>query len=189
MRKMRKILSVALVAAMVLTMNLSVFAAGSKEVSTAGISVSEAVGDNGEKATIKFGEASKAVKDSAEAFVKADSELKNMKAIDVMDVTSDVLPVTITFKVAGVTSSSKVAVLHYNGTAWEKVACTVGNGTVKARFTSLSPVAIYAEAGTLSSSTVPSAPKTGEMSMITVAGLVAVAAVAGVVVFRKKEMN
>lgn len=48
----------------------------------------------------------------------------------------------VTFKVAGVTASSNILVLHYNGTNWEAIPATVADGTVTATFNSFSPVAI-----------------------------------------------
>lgn len=50
--------------------------------------------------------------------------------------------VPVTFNVAGVTASSNILVLHYNGTNWEAVPATVSEGKVTATFNSFSPVAI-----------------------------------------------
>lgn len=67
-------------------------------------------------------------------------------------------PLTMTFNVTGVTSSSKVQVLAYNDETgqWEVVECTVGNGTVTAVLNSLSLVAFVVDgktAGTINTAT------------------------------------
>ena len=51
-------------------------------------------------------------------------------------------PVTLTFKVAGVKATDYIMVLHNKNGVWENIPCTVGDGTVTATFTSLSPVVI-----------------------------------------------
>lgn len=55
-------------------------------------------------------------------------------------------PITIEFKAAGITSDSKVGVLHYSlaKNKWEAVPSKAGEGTITATFDSLSPVAFYA---------------------------------------------
>ena len=129
-----------------------------------------------------------------------------MQVVDVKNVTvpdGTVFPVTITFKVTGVTASTKVAVLHYNTTtkAWEKVESKAGDGTVTATFTSLSPVAFVVDKATAASTTTTNkgttssttasasttSPKTGETNVMMYAGIVAVAAVAGMAVTRRKR--
>ena len=58
-----------------------------------------------------------------------------MQVVDVKDISvpdGTTFPVTITFEVAGVTEGSSVAVLHYNGSAWEKVEAKAGAGTITA---------------------------------------------------------
>lgn len=134
-----------------------------------------------------------------------------MQVVDVKNVTvpdGTVFPVTITFKVTGVMASTKVAVLHYNTTtkAWEKVESKAGDGTVTATFTSLSPVAFVVDKATAASTTTTNkgttsststtgsktassttSPKTGETNVMMYAGIVAVAAVAGMAVTRRKR--
>ena len=92
-----------------------------------------------------------------------DNFVEGMKVVDVMDVSvpaGTVFPVDITFSVPGVTADSNVAVLHYNGSAWEVVPSSAGNGSVTGTFESLSPVAIVAD--TAEAGTGAASPKTGE---------------------------
>ena len=67
----------------------------------------------------------------------------NMTVADVKKVTAPEgaeFPLKITFAMKGVTASSKVQILHYNGSAWEKIDTTVADGTVTGTFSSLSLV-------------------------------------------------
>lgn len=110
---------------------------------------------------------------------------KNLVVADVKDVAiigdeSQIkFPVTITFKMKGVVSTSKVIVLHWMGSAWENVPSTVGEGTVTATFNSLSPVAFIVDKTTVSSGT--TSPKTSASSTAAVAllGMSALVAVCG----------
>ena len=120
--------------------------------------------------------------------------------------------IDVTFKIAGVTPSSKVAVLHWadGSSTPESLPATAGDGTVTATFTSFSPVQILvanespsgdsgsgssgsSSSGSSSSgsSTAPAAvsPKTAEGSELYVAAAVAVLALAGTVVFTKKARS
>ena len=68
-----------------------------------------------------------------------------LTAIDAVPVNLEVSaqnPVTLTFNVAGVKATDYIVVLHNNNGVWENIPCTVGDGTVTATFTSLSPIAI-----------------------------------------------
>ena len=111
-------------------------------------------------------------------------------------------PLTMTFNVTGVTSSSKVQVLAYNDETgqWEVVECTVGNGTVTAVLNSLSLVAFVADgktAGTINtatstgsgSNTSTVSPKTGEgntMMMVAMFAAIGLAGMTVVVAGRKR---
>ena len=124
---------------------------------------------------------------------------EGMKVVDVREVVvvgggsadsavvADLFPVTITFKVTGVTVNSKVTLLHYKTSdgKWEVVPCTPGNGTVTATFNSLSPVAFIVEdAGTTGT---PS-PTTGDAaSYLWMVAIVMVAATGVAVVAKKKR--
>ena len=109
----------------------------------------------------------------------------DVKEISVPEGTT--FPVKLTFNISGVTASSKVAVLHYNGSAWEKVPVdAVSEGTVTATFTSLSPVAFVVEgAGSAAAGT--TSPKTGSSPVAMMAAFGAVICMAGIVVLSKKE--
>ena len=90
-------------------------------------------------------------------------------------------PITLTFNVDGITADSYVMILHYNGTAWESISATTGNGTVTATFTSLSPIAIVQLEADTSAVT---SPKTG--AAMPAAAVIAVICAAGVVVCTRK---
>ena len=90
-------------------------------------------------------------------------------------------PITLTFNVDGITADSYVMILHYNGTAWENISATTGNGTVTATFTSLSPIAIVQLEADTSAVT---SPKTG--AAMPAAAVIAVICAAGVVVCTRK---
>lgn len=132
--------------------------------------------------------------------VLGDAFVEGMEVVDAMDVSVPAgtpMPVTITFNVPGVGPDTKVAVLHYNGSAWEVIKSTVGDGTITATFTSLSPVAFVVDkntaTGTTSTTTSSSSssvsPKTGENTgMLVSAAVVAVLALgAGCVFFAKRK--
>ena len=110
-------------------------------------------------------------------------------------------PVTLTFKIAGVTASSKVIVLHYYDGSWHQENPTVGDGTVTVTFDRLSPVAFYVQNangsgnggnggnganGNGSGSQVVS-PKTGSSPVMMYAVIAAVVAAAGMCVTYKKK--
>ena len=213
---------IALACAAVLTVASAVTAFAQPSVSVSGVvtAVTTATDKDGKAVNATFGEVP-AEYASAVAEVKTEAKLKEllgsdytstMQVVDVKNVTvpdGTVFPVTITFKVTGVTASTKVAVLHYNTTtkAWEKVESKAGDGTVTATFTSLSPVAFVVDKataasttnkgtttttnkGTTSSTTASASttsPKTGETNVMMYAGIVAVAAVAGMAVTRRKR--
>lgn len=143
-----------------------------------------------------------------------DDYTSTMQVIDVKDVTvpnGTVFPVTITFTVIeaiGITPSTKVAVLHYDTKEkkWERVEAKAGENTITATFTSLSPVAFVVDKATTANAdkettattttnngttsnaaTSKTSPKTGETNVMMYAGIVAVAAFAGMAVTRRKR--
>ena len=132
--------------------------------------------------------------DTLTSVVGAD-EAKDMSLVSVMDVTIKgevTFPATVTFNVPGVTASSKVIVLHYVNGQWKKENPTLGNGTVKVTFNSLSPVAIYVDKATAanagSTASNGKAPKTGEAPVMgVVVAIAAMAAVGMAVTARRKE--
>lgn len=99
--------------------------------------------------------------------------------------------VPVTFFVPGVTPESKVALRHWiNGSStYEDLPVEVGNGTVKAEFTSFSPVVIVVEqpgvAATVENG--PVSPKTGESSVIYVVEAVALLSLLGLFTCRRKR--
>lgn len=101
----------------------------------------------------------------------------NASVLKIFDVSVDekTFPITLTFNVAGVVAGQNVTVLHRGDNGWEVVPCTVGNGTVTATFSDLSPVAIVTNAA--------SAKTADSVSWIAVC---AVICLAGAVVFGRK---
>lgn len=94
-------------------------------------------------------------------------------------------PLTISFPVAGVTSSSKVQILHWNGSAWEKIATTVGNGTASGTFNSLSPVAFVVDKTTAATGT---SPKTGAATTTATVALLGLCAAVAAFGFKKRSV-
>ena len=224
---------IALACAAVLTVASAVTAFAQPSVSVSGVvtTVSSATDKDGNAVNATISEVP-AEYASAVAEVKTTEKLKEllgsdytstMQVVDVKDVivpAGTVFPVTISFKVAGVTASTKVTVLHYDTTkkAWEKLEGKAGDGTITATFTSLSPVAFVVDKATATSTTTTNkgttnkgttssttgskttssttgsktassttSPKTGETNVMMYAGIVAVAAVAGMAVTRRKR--
>lgn len=117
-------------------------------------------------------------------------------AVYLEDLTGD--PGTYTFTVDSAGPNDKLIVLHWNGSAWEKVGEGTGK-TVTATFSSLSPVAIVlvkgkgpstpTTPGTSGATTAPTSPQTGAPMAVPFTGI-AVIALAGLVAVkaRKKEM-
>lgn len=96
-------------------------------------------------------------------------------------VTGGTAPYTITFAIPGVTTATEGFFLHYNGSSWDKIAATFGNGTATGTFNSLSPVAIVIKSSSTS-------PKTGANTMVAYAAFFGMVALAGAaVVYRRKD--
>ena len=204
---MKKLTAVLCAAVLCLSTAASVFAQPSPEVSGVVTGVSTGTDANGNAIEATVGEvpaeyqaAVDQVKDLT--FVQnllGDAFVEGMQVVDVKDVTvpeGTVFPATLSFNVTGVTADSTVAVLHYDTAAgaWEVVESKAGNGTITATFDSLSPVAFVVDgnaAAGASSQTSGSAtsPKTGETSVLSMAAVIAAAALAGmaVVSFRSKK--
>lgn len=186
---MKKLLRIAVVLGLVMCLSVSALAAGA---STTGVKVDTAVMADGTKAEVTES-ASAVTPTTAEA--AAAVQVEGVKADDltvawVKDI-SVTIPaggsVTITFDVPNAAADQKVYVLHYNGNQWEKVGEGTGK-TVKATFTSLSPVAIVV-AKAPASNPGQTSPVTGEEPVLLVAAVVALLAGAvAVVTLKKKEM-
>ena len=159
---MKKKLTALLAAVMIFALNLSAFAAPSPttanttgapataKVLAEGVAVQNSIIINGVAQTVTPAVTSvpeatvTAAKVAAQAMVSPNANL--LKLIDVK------LPVSftsakITFNVSGVKAGQKVTVLHRKADqTWEKITdVVVGDGTVTATFTSLSPVAFVVE--------------------------------------------
>lgn len=124
---------------------------------------------------------------------KDDMHIIDMKEIvEVGEVPSSSYPVTIKFNVKGVTASTKVIVLHYDYASgkWEAVECTVGDGTVSAKFSSAGPVVFVvdgsynAENGNTSNST--TSPTTGQTNNTMWAFAVVALGIAGTIALKKR---
>ena len=200
---MKKVVALLLAGVLTLGASMTAFAAPSPSASASNATIT-ATSDKGNvivSQDYKTDAEKKAAQDLAAApadtltsVVGAD-EAKDMSLVSVMDVTIKgevTFPATVTFNVPGVTASSKVIVLHYVNGQWQKENPTLGNGTVKVTFNSLSPVAIYVDKATAanagSTTSNGKAPKTGEAPVMgVVVAIAAMAAVGMAVTARRKE--
>lgn len=144
---MKKKIAVVLTALMVMAMGTTAFAATSPTTKTSETTTAEATAYANVTVAaggiVIDGVASTAAQTQAVASVAPTA-----KVLQMIDVT---LPVSfekaqLTFSVNGVTAGQKIAVLHqkHDG-SWEVInPDSVGNGTVTATFTSLSPIAFVA---------------------------------------------
>lgn len=207
MRKgFRKFVAAAAAALTVCAMSLTAFAQGSVH-STGVVTISggNAIDANGARVQAdmnaipaQYADALNRIKtqDGLKA-VMGDAFVEGMEVVDAADVTvpeGTPMPVTITFTVPGVGPDTKVAVLHYNGTAWEIVESKVGEGTITATFTSLSPVAFVIDKNTAAGEIKPAgntnSPKTGEnTTMLVIVAAAALAAAAAGGYFWNKRRN
>ncbi len=99
-------------------------------------------------------------------------------------------PVTLTFSAKGVVEDTKGTILHYDGNAWEVIDTTIGEGTMKGTFDSLSPVAFVVDKTTLKSGTSvgTESPKTG-VSVPVMGMAVGLGAIVIATGLKKKEYN
>lgn len=192
---MKKIISILCAAIMTVGMTVTALAAPSPTVTGVVTEVSSIKDANGNSVSLTIADVP-AEHQAAVAEIKTAAALQsvlgsdyteNMTVLDVKDITvpaGTVFPVTITFKVPGVTANSKGFLLHYNTTTktWEKIATTMGDGTMTGTFNSLSPVAFVVDKTTATTS-----PETGEMNVMMMTGVVALLAAAGMVVTFKKR--
>lgn len=176
------LLTIALAVALCCT---TVFAAGSKSDA---VEIAGAVDSNGNKATVTESETTTAVitEEIAKQVGSITEDAKNLSVVYQKDLSSDVLPVTITFTVDG-TAGQTLYVFHHNGGAWELVASGKGP-SVSATFTSLSPVAVVSTAGSSSGGNgQTTSPETGAAMGIFAAFGIAAAAGISAVAARKKD--
>lgn len=120
-----------------------------------------------------------------------DDYIEGMSVADMKDVfvpEGTPMPVTIEFEVNGVNKDTKVVVLHYNGTEWEKVEVNaVAYRSVTATFDSLSPVAFILDEFDETAVVGTTSPKTGMSPLVIMAAFGAVICVAGIIALGKKE--
>lgn len=197
---MKKKIAVLLAAVLVLSMGTTVYAAGSSDTTTTTAPTAAEVAAQKEATTLATGvEASSSVVidgvaqsvnasitsvhptivDTAKnaASVLVSEEASVLKVVDVK------LPVsfskaTITFNVSGVVAGQNIQVLHQESNGqWVIIPdVTVGDGTVTATFTSLSPVAFVS---------VATSDKTGEM--VSAFAILSLISLAGTAVCAKKH--
>ena len=186
--KAKKLTALVLAVVCAMALGMTAFAAGSPSAGSVGSSAASATDKNGKAVEVTFGSSSVAAPSGADLQkLLGDAFVEGMAVRNVMDVSvpdGTAFPVTITFNVSGVTADSHVAVLHYNGSAWEVVSSKAGDGTVTATFKSLSPVAIVTDAAG-SAASGDASPKTGEPAVALI-GVVALLAAAGACGLKKR---
>lgn len=191
----KKVLGIVLAGTLSIAMGITAFATPSPEKNAIVTEYTEAVDKNGNNVEIIIEDLTEEGKEAAKLLqdkqtlkeIIGDNYVDGMEVIDVREVRAignPVFPVTITFKVPGVLASTNVAILHYENGAWTEEPSKAGKGTITATFDSLSPVAFVVDKNTSASST--ESPKTSETPTVAVAGVVAIIALAGAVVFRKR---
>ena len=156
---MKKKIAALLTAVMVMAMGTTAFAATSPTTTTTDTSTQEATTyANVSNGGVVIDGVVSDVQPTIEAVTNAQVEAAQAQAVSAVAPTAKVLQmvdvslpvnftkVQLTFNVSGVVAGQKIAVLHqtHDG-AWEVITPdAVGNGTVTATFTSLSPVAFVA---------------------------------------------
>ena len=198
--KTKRLLSAIAAGVLACAMSFNVMAADSPSTSGVVKEITSATNKDGASVSIKITtlpEASQAAAKEVEKTetvktVLGDKYVEGMYVMDVQEVVvegtipADQWPVTITFSVPGVVSTTKVAVLHYTGSAWEVVPSQAGEGTITATFNSLSPVAFVVDRNTLGSTTSTS-PKTGESFAVIGLGVIALMAAGGAYGLSRKK--
>lgn len=206
---MKKWCGFVMAAVMVCAMGMTAFAANSPTASGVVNKVPSAVDKNGNAVKVEIRAIPEEYKEVAQEIKNIDKVkevlgnqfVEGMEVVDVQDVVvvgdkSKVeFPLTLTFGVPGVLSTTKVAVLHYSDEkkAWEVVPSKAGNGTIEATFDSLSPVAFVVDKNTSASaagSDSVTSPKTGEGMTASILGISAIVLFAGAVVcLRRREVR
>ena len=198
--KTKRLLSAIAAGVLACAMSFNVMAADSPSTSGVVKEITSATNKDGASVSIKITtlpDASQAAAKEVEKTetvktVLGDKYVEGMYVMDVQEVVvegtipADQWPVTITFSVPGVVSTTKVAVLHYTGSAWEVVPSQAGEGTITATFNSLSPVAFVVDRNTLGSTTSTS-PKTGESFAVIGLGVIALMAAGGAYGLSRKK--
>ena len=172
---MKKFVSLVAALTLVLAMGLNVCAAPSVSKLPTATSASGAevlVRNTSAQYTLQ------AVKELAAVAGISEEEAKAYSAAVTIDVSAKEAG-DVTLNVAGIKAGDAVLVLHKCSVhGWEKLPATVGNGTVTATFHNYSPVVVFVKAGAAS-------PKTADAG-VTTAVVVAMIAIAGLVVSKRK---
>lgn len=196
MKRIKRMAAFCMAAVLALSMSVGAFAAESP--SAEGIVISGKTADaDGNEVQVTLKEVTdtdaKAKLDDANYLkeIIGDDYIDGMKVADMKDVSvpeGTPMPVTIEFEVNGVNKNTKVIVLHYNGTEWEKVKVeAVDYRSVTATFESLSPVAFVLDKVDETANVGTTSPKTGMSPIVMMAAFGAVVCMAGAVVLTKKE--
>ena len=199
---MKKVVALLMAAVLTVGMTVTAFAAPSPSANADIVTAAkDADGNAVDLSDIIVSENYDAAEQSAVDAIKADSQAVLASVVGQSTAANVKFPVTLTFKIAGVTASSKVIVLHYYDGSWHQENPTVGDGTVTVTFDRLSPVAFYVQNangsgnggnggnganGNGSGSQVVS-PKTGSSPVMMYAVIAAVVAAAGMCVTYKKK--
>ncbi|MDD3338504.1 MAG: LPXTG cell wall anchor domain-containing protein [Lachnospiraceae bacterium] len=127
-----------------------------------------------------------------EAMAKGTLVVADVK--DIVAPADAVFPLEMTIAVDGATAGTKGTLLHLNGTTWEAIKTTFGDGTATGIFDSLSPVAVVLDnstttgATTATTTSTATSPKTGEnATWAVVAAFVAVAAIGSAYAVKRKR--
>ena len=117
---------------------------------------------------------------------------ENIRMISLMDVyiKGDAslvkFPVTLTFEVNSVESTTRAYVIHFQDNNWVIMDSEVGDGTITTTFNSLSPVSIFVDVTTLGDATDENSPNTGDNMLSYIMILGTMAAMAFIMVYRRK---
>lgn len=185
MKKVSKVLALAMMLTLILglsvqasstTTNTRPSSASSVSSANSATSQAYAAGVGATEEGVMISAVSESIRNEAQAYAQ-EVVGANASILKVFDVSVDekTFPITLTLNVSGVVAGQNVTVLHKGESGWEVVPCTVGNGTVTATFSSLSPVAIVTNA--------TSAKTADSVSWIAVC---AVICLAGAAVFSRK---
>jgi hypothetical protein len=141
--------SIILISLFILLLCLNAFAAPSPETAGLEAEIDSVTDANGNAVSAELKKADEKITDDAVntdtiKFVMGDAYSEDMITADVQDVTvpeGTTFPITITFRIEGVTADTKGCFMHWTGSSWEKIDAIFGDGTMTGTFNSLSPVA------------------------------------------------
>lgn len=193
----KKVVSAAMAVVLALSVSVGAFAASSKSNISEVSSVKAADGTTIQNTQIvrSANAATEVTADQAKAAISGSAASDTVSVLDQFDlsaskdITTSQFPLTITFNVPGITKDMNVKVLHFENNAWKDVTVSVGDGSVTAKFSSLSPVAIVklAPASTTTGGSGATSPKTGETGRTALAVGALLAASVGIALIAKKK--